>query len=57
MKYQIIRRSFIAIVGAFFVIISGCKNEKPFNASDVILLVNSNTQAEVAITKVIPYLN
>ena len=41
---------------ALFAVISGCMNEKSFNASDVILLVNSNTQAKVATTKIIPYL-
>jgi len=42
---------------ALFAIISGCNSGKPVSASDVILLVNSGTQAEVAITKVIPYLD
>ena len=41
---------------ALIIVISGCNNEKLINVSDVILLMNSNTKAEVATTKVIPYL-
>lgn len=37
-------------------IISGCKNEEPMSASETFLLVNSSTKAEVATTKLIPYL-
>ena len=40
-----------------FVILSGCTGDKPFSASDVILLLNSDTRADVAITKIIPYLD
>lgn len=49
----------IVLSAAFFLmLISGCKNKEAVNASDVILLVNSNTpEKSVATEKVIPYLN
>ncbi len=42
----------------FLIMISGCKNKDTINASDVILLFNSNVQGSTtAEKKVIPYLN
>lgn len=41
-----------------YAIISGCKNNQSINASDVIVLFNSNAPTKsVAIEKVVPYLN
>ena len=54
------RRLFTFLFSAAFILvfISGCDNKEAINASDVILLVNSNTaEKSVAMEKVIPYLN
>lgn len=49
----------ILLSAAFFLsLLTGCNNNEAVNASDVILLVNSNTpEKSVAVEKVIPYLN
>lgn len=54
------RRLFTFLFSAAFILvfISGCDNKEAINASDVILLVNSNTaEKSAAMEKVIPYLN
>ena len=51
-------QSFLALTLLALIILSGCKNEETINASDVVLLINSNTPAKlVAIEKIVPYLD
>lgn len=47
----------VSFFSLILLIAPACNVEKPYSTSDVLLLVNTNSQAEIAIQKVIPYFN